>query len=131
MLWRKTTDAAMAPVSSVPATDVEEAAWDSLFDTQAMRCCDCPSCNSYLPEHEYKPETKCVVVEAIERIIAAKVAEAEVAALRFMHDWCRDVVSREMGVLKGDFADGWRQASAAMLAEIENRADRIDQGSQS
>lgn len=46
--------------------------WDDLFDTTAARCCDCPSCNHYLPDG-YRPESKCVLVAAVERIVAEQV----------------------------------------------------------
>lgn len=46
-------------------------AWDALHETDAMRCCCCPSCNFYLPEGEYKPETECVTVAAIKRLVEA------------------------------------------------------------
>lgn len=60
---------------SRPFTDAESDAWDDLFDTMALRCCDCPACNFYLPEGQYRPEDTCVVVAAIHRIIAARIAE--------------------------------------------------------
>ena len=58
------------------AVGLSDDAWDDLWDTQAARCCDCPSCNHYLPEGQYKPESKCVLMAAVEAIVASHVTAA-------------------------------------------------------
>jgi len=54
------------------AAQAEDEAWDDFFDTQGARCCDCVSCNYYIPE--YDPDATCVMVAAIYRILAAREA---------------------------------------------------------
>lgn len=49
---------------------IEDDLWDALNDTTAARCCDCPSCNYYLPEGEYRPESKCVHRAGVEALMA-------------------------------------------------------------
>lgn len=48
----------------------EDDLWDALNETMAARCCDCPSCNYYLPPGEFRPESKCVLEAAVEDLMA-------------------------------------------------------------
>lgn len=56
-------------------------AWDALYETEMMRCCWCPSCNFYLPADEYKPDSKCLTVAAVEQIITARLDEFRARAV--------------------------------------------------
>lgn len=58
-------------------SDAEYEVWDELWDTDAARCCSCPSCNYYAPDYEQHKGTPCVLGVIVERIIAARIrAEA-------------------------------------------------------
>lgn len=109
--------------------------WADLFDTQALRCCDCPACNHYLPHDKakadrlgvpvYDPTATCVVVAAVERIVADRLraveaeraicestsqrnahlhmqAEADLAAERAKHEALREKLAA--------LADEWEHA---------------------
>jgi hypothetical protein len=57
-------------------SDAEELAWDDLWDTDAARCCSCPSCNFYAPDYEQHKGEPCILRTLIERIIGFRRAEA-------------------------------------------------------
>lgn len=64
-------------------TEAEEQAWEELWETDAARCCSCPSCNFYAPDYEQHGGEPCILRTLIERIVtdrlAAAVARAEAA----------------------------------------------------
>jgi len=62
---------------------------------------------------------------AVDRIIAEEKRKAAERALREAADFFEPVIGQALGAVKNDFGDGWRQASALMLDELRDRADRI------
>lgn len=65
--------AAPEPVMS----DVEGDVWDEFWDTDAARCCSCPSCNFYALDYEQHKDEPCLLRTLIERIITARAAAIE------------------------------------------------------
>jgi len=51
----------------------EAEAWEALWETDAARCCSCPSCNHYLPDYEKHKDEPCLLQTLIEDIITARV----------------------------------------------------------
>jgi hypothetical protein len=69
-------------VSGVRLTAAEREAevWDAFWETDAARCCSCPSCNYYAPDYGAHKDESCLLRTLVERIIAARLAAVEALA---------------------------------------------------
>lgn len=70
-----------APAEPDAPADTLDTVIDDLNDTQAMRCCDCPSCNHYAPDYILHRDEPCQTWALIERYAAAR-ADAVLAEVR-------------------------------------------------
>lgn len=53
-------------------TDAEAEVWDEFWETDAARCCSCPSCNYYAPDYEQHKGEPCLLTALFDRIFAAR-----------------------------------------------------------